>query len=332
MRIIIATLFLLAFPAIVLAHHSHAEFANETMEIEGVLTDVIWRNPHIALFVEVETDSGGVETWRVEGWTIPAGLEQSGVTRDMFEIGKPLAVLGQVSRFRQALLGTNALLPNGTEAIMAPNTAPHWDGLLVGDAPQSAPQVVDAAAENLGIFRAWYHSGHPMMMMRNLPFTQEAIAARAEWDPVDNPLVRCEQPGMPMPLFHPRPILFSKQGQDIGMHLGYFDIQRTVHLDENLVSEDQPSSHLGFSKGRWENERTLVIETTRINYPYIDISGTIQSDAVQVIERYSISEDQTRLDLALTIDDPVALTETVTLEWHFLALDEPFSVYECNVF
>ena len=171
-----------------------------------------------------------------------------------------------------------------------------------------------------------------MMLMRNFPFTQEAIAARSEWDPVDNPLVRCEQPGMPMPLFHPRPILFSKQGQDIGMHLGYFDIQRTIHLDENLVSEDQPPSHLGLSKGRWENERTLVIETKRINYPYIDISGTIQSDAVRVVERYSISEDQTRLDLDLTIDDPVALTETVTVEWHFLALDETFSIYECNVF
>ena len=135
-----------------------------------------------------------------------------------------------------------------------------------------------------------------------------------------------------MPLFHPRPILFSEQGQEIGMHLGYFDIQRTVHLDENLNPEEQAPSHLGFSKGRWENERTLTIETTRINYPYIDISGTIQSDAVQVTERYSISEDQTRLDLALTIADPVALTETVTVEWHFLALDEPFSVYECNVF
>ena len=75
-----------------------------------------------------------------------------------------------------------------------------------------------------------------------------------------------------------------------------------------------------------------MIETTRVNYPYFDIGGTPQCDAITVTERYSLSDDQTRLDLTVTIDDPVALTEPATAEWHFLALDETFSVYECNVF
>jgi hypothetical protein len=319
-------------PAITLAHHSRAEFADETMEISGILTEVIWRNPHIALFIDVESDSGDVETWRVEGWTNPVGLDQSGVTRDLFEVGKALAVVGQMSKFRSVILGTNVLLANGTEAIIAPNVNSHWDGPTIGGESLPPPQVADAATDNQGFFRAWYPSRSPMMFMRRFPYTEEAMAARANWDPVDNPLVRCEEPGMPMPLFHPRPILFSEQGQDIGLHLGYFDIERTVHMDNNLIPENQPPSHLGFSKGEWVDERTLLIETTRINYPYIDIDGTPQSEAVQIIERYSISEDQARLDLRLTIDDPFALTETVTVEWHFLALDEPFSVYECNVF
>jgi hypothetical protein len=68
------------------------------------------------------------------------------------------------------------------------------------------------------------------------------------------------------------------------------------------------------------------------NYHYFDISGTAQSDVVTVTERYSLSDDQTRLDLTVTIDDPATLTQPATAEWHYLALDEPFSVYECNVF
>jgi hypothetical protein len=75
-----------------------------------------------------------------------------------------------------------------------------------------------------------------------------------------------------------------------------------------------------------------VIRTTAIDYPYFDHSGTIQGGDMEFTERYALSEDQSRLDLQLTIDDPVAFTETVTVNWHFIALQQPFSVYECNVF
>lgn len=329
----IAAFSLLWAPVFVSAHHSRAEFTNETVEIEGVLTEVVWRNPHIALFLDVTAETGEVETWRVEGWTNPHGLEQNGVESSLFEIGKPLTVAGRPSRFRQTVLGTNALLANGSEAILAPNVSPRWDAAaIVGAEPESAPSMVDADAENQGIFRAWYPAVSPMMLLRRFPFSQASIAARADWDPIDNPLTRCEEPGMPMPLFHARPILFSALGKNIGMHISYFDIRRTIHMDASLNAHAQPQTHLGFSQGSWIDERTLEIETTRINYPYIDMDGSAQSQNVRVVERYSLSDDQTRLDFHLTIEDSWALTETVELEWHYLAREEPFSVYECNVF
>jgi hypothetical protein len=52
---------------ITLAHHSRAEFRGvETTEIEGVLTKVIWRNPHIAIYLDVTTDAGELEPYRIE--------------------------------------------------------------------------------------------------------------------------------------------------------------------------------------------------------------------------------------------------------------------------
>ncbi len=101
-------------------------------------------------------------------------------------------------------------------------------------------------------------------------------------------------------------------------------------IDERAV--DPPPSRLGYSLGRWEDANTLVIETSNINYPYFHFDGTSQSDAITITERYSLSEDQTRLDLHLTIEDPATLVEPATADWHFLALDETFSVYECNAF
>jgi hypothetical protein len=331
MRRIVAAFSLLILPTFALGHHSRAEFSDETVEIEGILTRVVWQNPHIAFFLDVQTETG-VESWRFEGWTNPAALIRSGVMPDLFEPGDRLVVAGLRSKRRNAVLVTNTLLADGTEAVMAPRAERRWDGPAIGNVMQPEPQMADAAAENRGLFRAWYPAANPMMMMRRFPYTEQAVAARADWDPVDNPIVRCEPPGMPFPYFHPRPILFTDAGQTIGLHHSYFDTQRTIHMDEGLSAEGQPRSRLGFSKATWEDEHTLVIRTTAIDYPYFDHSGTIQGGDMEFTERYALSEDQSRLDLQLTIDDPVAFTETVTVNWHFIALQQPFSVYECNVF
>jgi hypothetical protein len=327
-----AAVLLLIFPAAVLGHHSRAEFANASIEVEGVLTEVIWKNPHVALFLDVAAENGRVENWRIEGSTNPMGLMQSGVEADLFTIGERLRVVGSPSKFREALLVNNILLANGTEVIMNPSVAAYWDGPYVGGNSQPPKEyAIDTA--NLGFFRVWHPVGNPMMKLNRFDYTEEALDARLSWDLVDNPIVRCEQPGMPVPIFHPQPLLFTEEGENIiGLRHGYFDTQRTIYMDATLDPEDQPQSHLGFSQGRWEDENTLVIETTRINYPYFDFSGTSQSEDIKVIERYSLSEDMTQLNFEVDIDDPLALAQTASTDWQFMALDKPFSAYECNVF
>ena len=125
--------------------------------------------------------------------------------------------------------------------------------------------------------------------MRRFSFTEAAIASRDAWDPVDNPIVRCEPPGLPVPFFHGRPILISEQGQTIGLHHSYLDTRRTIHMNADDSAADSPASRLGNSMGRWEDERTLVIETSGINYPYFHIDGTAQTDAIKIPERSSLS-------------------------------------------
>ncbi len=51
----------------------------------------------------------------------------------------------------------------------------------------------------------------------------------------------------------------------------------------------------------------------RINWPYFDDIGTPQSETVKMIERLTVSEDQTRLDYHLTITDPVTFIEPATI-------------------
>jgi hypothetical protein len=332
MRALLAVLVFVLLPVVGSGHHSRAEFSDQMREIEGVLTEVIWRNPHPALFLAVETEDGTTENWRIEGWSSPSGLARMGVSGDLFVVGQRLTVAGLVSRSRQAILARNALLANGMEALMAPGATSRWDAPELGMAESAEPRVVDAAAENRGFFRVWHPQGNIMMNLRRFSYGDEALAARADWDPVDNPIVRCESPGMPVPLFHPQPILFGDDGSTLSLRHGYFDTLRTIHLDESLDAAAQASTPLGFSQGRWEDERTLIVETTRISYPYFDYSGTLQSDEIAITERYTLSEDQARLDYEVTITDAVALTEPASAAWHYLALDRPYTPYECNVF
>ena len=51
----------------VLAHHSHAMFDHTTtVTITGTIGDVLYRNPHMFIWVDVEDENGDLQRWSVE--------------------------------------------------------------------------------------------------------------------------------------------------------------------------------------------------------------------------------------------------------------------------
>jgi hypothetical protein len=331
----LATVSLLTAPTAVLAHHSRAEYVGE-VEIEGTLVDMLWRNPHPGFTIAVERDGQRVE-WTVEGWSSLNGFERAGITQARFHIGDRLKVFGLASQRREGrLLATHILLTDGTEAILRREADPHWGQVpsLGGrrnweDATETS--VVDAAAENRGIFRVWSYPSAYYVTKEYLPLTPAAAAARAQWDEVDNYVMRCEQKGMPGSMVTPNPYEFVDHGDTITIRGYELDVVRTVHMTGEWDPAQQPLSIQGFSVGRWEDPRTLVIHTSRIDFPYLGLTGIPLSDAVEVIERYALSEDQTRLDYLITVIDPTAFTAPATFEHYWLALGEEFGAYACDV-
>jgi hypothetical protein len=83
--------------------------------------------------------------------------------------------------------------------------------------------------------------------------------------------------------------------------------------------------------GRWEDDRTLVVRTSRIESPHLGFSGIALGEDTVVSERYTLSEDQTRLDVRITVTDPRTFTEPATFEYYWLALGESFGRYDCDV-
>lgn len=151
------------------------------------------------------------------------------------------------------------------------------------------------------------------------PYTEAAIAGRADWDPLDNFATRCEPEGMPRIMMNPNPFEFVNQGSEITLRSQLYAVDRTIHLDRPASPEDAPASSLGYSLGHWEGN-TLVVETTHVNWPWLDNNGTPQSEAVEFVERFSVSTDQTRLDYRLTVTDPATFSEPAVYERYWVGL------------
>ncbi len=332
----IATVISLVLPAIASAHHSRAEYTGDPFEFEGSLVDILWRNPHPAFTVEVGQD-GQSQVYQVEGWSSLYTFDRAGITQDRFSLGDTVRVYGLASNRRpERILATHMLLADGTEAILRREEDPYWgESQRLGGqelwAIETEAGVVDAAAENRGIFRVWsYPSPSPRTVLHE-PLTAAAEAARAEWDPIDNYVMRCKQKTLPGSMLTPNPYEFLDNGDTISVRGYEGDVVRTIHMRDAGDPADQPYSLQGYSVGRWEDERTLVVHTSRISAGYLGFSGILLSDEVEVVERYTLSEDQSRLDFHITTTDPQTFTEPATAEYYWLALGESFGQYDCSV-
>lgn len=321
------------------AHHSRAVYGDELTEISGELIEIHWFNPHPWLELSVPSGAGQSEIWRVEAYANVMAMERRGVSKEHFEPGEAVVIAGYINRRRDRdLLASNMLRADGSEILLGGRSEPYFASRAIGEADlnldrrRGEENMRLAAGENRGIFRVWSQPAWAEargQTRRHLPFTEAAIAARAEWDQLDNYILRCEKPGMPRIMLNPHPFEFVDQGSTILMLGEEFDIVRTIHMDDRFDPESEPRSRQGVSVGRWDGD-TLVIETTRIDFPYFDSIGTPQSGAIRMMERYTLSDDQSRLDYEWVITDPGVLTQPAVVEGYWLALGAEILRYDCR--
>ena len=334
-RVLVTIVSLTLLPLTLAAHHSRSEFSKEISEIKGELLKVYWRNPHAGLDVRITNEDGSEEVWRVETYGSPNLFSRMGVKREHFIVGEQITVAGNVSKKRpRYILGSNVLFESGTEAVLSATIEPRWSQEHVGGSDQSdvdLSKVVDAASEDLKIFRVWSIAGRAVGVKRHFPYTDSARKAMAAWDPVTSPVAQCQEPGMPVPMYQPLSFVITDNGDSIKLQTEYFGTIRTIHMGDATNPESQPATHLGYSVGQWEGN-SLVVETSRINYPYFNSAGAPMSKDVKVTERFKLSEDQTELAYHLTVVDPLTFTEPATSERLYVALGAPFLVLDCTVF
>ena len=315
---------LLLLSNIALGHHSISPFDRESIqELEGTVSSVQWINPHIRLTIRV-----GDEEWEVEGDS-PNAAERQGLTRESMQVGDEVRLAGWPSTLgRREVFLTNILI-DGAETVVMDLNLPQ-----LFTQSEEAPFVDPAEADpDRGIFRVWSSSGELYQLRSPYVLTPAAEAARADWEPYTDQLaLRCVAPGMPNAILNPYPIEIIDRGDQILIRIEEWEAVRTVDMVSETIPEDASGSLLGYSVGRWEDDRTLVVETGRVDFPYLDDAGTPMSNDARMIERFSLSQDGNELDYEIAVTDSENLVEPVVwvAAWTWIpgTIIRP---YECEV-
>jgi uncharacterized cupredoxin-like copper-binding protein len=85
-----AIIFGISAPA--LSHHSHAMFDHaKEVTVTGKVTEFVFRNPHVFLYVDVKTDSGEMVNYWVEMSNIPNMIKR-GIVQATFKPGDVVTV------------------------------------------------------------------------------------------------------------------------------------------------------------------------------------------------------------------------------------------------
>ena len=287
-------------PLLGLAHHSPSNYdLGQVIEIEGEITRVLWRNPHVRFWVMTGEASDEEALWEVQATPV-VHLTREGISRELLNVGDTVRVAGAPARRSvNEMLPFNVLLPGDREFILDADAEPRWSDDTIRRAHNPAP----ASDASLGLFRVW--SGQGGFGEERFTLTDDArtVAEEMAQLPWDTVLDGCTPKGMPEIMAQPNPIEFIQQGDEIRLHLEEYDTVRIISMSPGPVVDAAAPALLGHSTGEWQDD-TLVVTTTGIDYPWFRQTGIPQSAAIEVVERFTVNDEGSVLELELTATDP----------------------------
>jgi hypothetical protein len=120
-----------------------------------------------------------------------------------------------------------------------------------------------------------------------------------------DPEIKCYLPGVPRATYLPHPFQIFQSDKAFFIAYEYAGAVRNVYLkDPGPAPLD---SWMGQSFGKWEGD-TFVIDVTGFNdQSWFDRSGNFHSEALHVVERYTLI-DRDHIQYEATLDDPKVFT------------------------
>ena len=146
----------------------------------------------------------------------------------------------------------------------------------------------------------------PPLKPEYLKILERRIRAKNKGTPEADASTQCLPHGMPRLMESPYPIeIVQTPGRVTFLHEVAHNIRR-IYLNRSHPQKVAPT-YMGDSVGRWEGD-TLVVDTIGLNdRTFIDDEGSSHSTQEHVTERYRKIEGGAKLELLVTVEDPVTL-------------------------
>jgi len=143
-----------------------------------------------------------------------------------------------------------------------------------------------------------------------IPYRREALAKKRENQAnrvaADPSEANCFLPGVPRATYLPYPFEIVQAADAVAFRYEFAHASRLVPMGSQHA-ESIPPAWMGDSRGHWEGD-TLVIDVTNFNeQTWFDHAGNFHSDALHVVERYTMKTPDHIL-YEVTIDDPKVFT------------------------
>ena len=159
---------------------------------------------------------------------------------------------------------------------------------------------------------------------------QQNFANRATADV----LSKCYLPGVPRITYLPFPFQILQTPTAVEIFYEYTHAVRQIYVDGSPHPPGHIDWWMGDSRGRWEGD-TLVVDVVDFNdETWFDRAGNFHSDALHVVERYTLA-DRDHIDYEVTIEDPKVFTRPWKMRMPlYRHTEKNFQLleYECHTF
>ncbi len=321
-------------------HHSPFLFFDPetTVETEGEVVEVQWRNPHVVFTIESSVGDGAV--WHIEANSVSI-LRRMNLTRDAVAVGDHVRVAGwPAQRGGNEMFVTNMLMRSGEEIVFMPGLPPRWSDDITGDSSAwlvTEDDLNESSGGGTDIFHVWSTSlglGPEVMLFEgfDFPLTGTAAEVRAGYDIYSNPILAegCVHKGMPTIMEQPYPMELVDEGDVILLRMEEGDAVREFDMAPGATTDGREPTPMGHSVGQWEDD-TLVVTTRGSSWPYVDMTGVPNSVSAETVERFTPSAAGKRLDYTMTMTNPAVFTTPVTFSKFWLWVPgETVAPYECE--
>lgn len=234
-----------------------------------------------------------------------------------------LLAIGVVAAGTTRVTGQGAVLPRTPGG--KPDFSGIWEVLTKADyniEPHSASRLAPAGA---GIVTGGELPYKPEMLAKR----KQNFEARATADTE----AKCYLPGVPRVMYIQHPFQIVQTPDLVLMLFEYVHATRNVFMNSSHL-KGPLDWWMGDSRGTWDGD-TLMVDVNNFNEEtWFDRAGNFHSDALHVVERYTLA-DRDHINYAATIEDPKVFTRPWAVNLVFYRHTEPgvrLLDYECYAF